>query len=244
MTINRCTFCVTRWVDRALVTAGVQITELQRRRLIAALLSRRHLILSGPPGIGKGRLVRTLVLSGVDGEWDRVCWLQGHPWWAANTASVGRFVELQTDFSLWRLAHFTHSALNGERASLRHDTCACAALRRKCGCGSGLVKVGSRDGRDAGPAYGVCAFVACVERVSPVEIELYFPVVAEWLLKNGRGASRLVPLRLVGTFDGSTPPDLDDRILRVTGLVHLSGAQHSAPRDSWLDADMVSRTQA
>ena len=87
----------------------------------------------------------------------------------------------------------------------------------------------------------MCAFV---ERTSPVEIELYFRVVAEWLLGNGRGASRSVPLRLVGTFDGSIPLDLDDRILRVTGLVHLSGTQDSAPGEDWPDADAVSRTQA
>jgi hypothetical protein len=231
MAINRCTFCVTQWVDRALVTAGVQITELERRRSIATLLSRPHLILSGPPGIGEGRLVHALALSGVDGERDRVCWLQGHPWWAADTANVGRFIELQTDYSLSRLARFAHPALNSEGTSLRHD-------------GVGPVNAGSRNGRHAGPAYGMCAFVACVERVSPVEIELYFRVVAEWLPTNGEGASRFVPLRLTGAFDGSTPPDLDERIRRVTGLVHLSGAQDSTQRDFWRDADMVSPTQA
>ena len=231
MKVQRCISCVTSWVERAYGMADIRITDLERRRLIAALLSRPHLILSGPAGIGKCGLARALALSGVEGERDRVCLLQGHPWWAANTADVGHFVELQTDFSLWRLAHFAYSALNGNGAGSRNGA-------------SSLGETADRADRDIRSAGDVCAYVACVERTSPVEIELYFRVVAEWLLTNGRGASRFVPLRLVGTFDGVAPPDLDDRILRVTGLVHLSGALDGAPRDYWPDAGAVLRTQA
>jgi hypothetical protein len=227
--VHRCWFCVTTWVDHACSLADVQMTELERRRLIAALLSRQNLILSGPVGIGKGRLARALSLSCVNGEQARVCFLQGHPWWAANTANVSRFVELQTDHSLWRLAHFAYSAVNGEGASSRNVE-------------AELPEAAGRNGRDDRPADRVCAYVACVERISPFEIELYFRVVAEWLLRNGTGESKLAPLRLLGTFDSPTPPDLDDRILHITGFVHLSGAQDTTPADSWPETGVVTRT--
>jgi hypothetical protein len=83
-----------------------------------------------------------------------------------------------------------------------------------------------------------------VERVSPIEIELYFRVVAEWLLRNGRAASRFVPIRLVGTFDGSTPPDLDDRILRMAAIVHVLGVQDVAAANSWPVTHTVPQTRA
>ncbi len=53
------------------------LADLVRRRLIASLLSRPHLILSGVPGIGKMRLARALAVSGVGGLEDRVCRLIG-----------------------------------------------------------------------------------------------------------------------------------------------------------------------
>jgi hypothetical protein len=160
----RCHFCITNWVDRAAGLAGVELADLARRRLIAGLLSRPHLILSGPPAIGKGQLARALALAGVDGQRDRICRLQGHPWWAAKTADVARFVELQTDFSLWRLAQFADSALNGGSeiwSALVHPSRSHAGLLRRAG-------QASREGT------GVCSHVVCVERMSPVEIELYF----------------------------------------------------------------------
>jgi len=109
-----CSSYAIAWVDRACTAADVGLTARERRRLIAALLVRRHLILSGPAGIGKCRLAYALALSFTQGRQSRVCLLQGHPWWAARTGDLGRFVELQTDFSVWRLAYFVESALYGE----------------------------------------------------------------------------------------------------------------------------------
>lgn len=187
---------VTTWVDRACAVTSIRLTELQRRRLIAALLSRRNLILSGPFGIGKCQLAHALALSITQGRESRVCLLQGHPWWAARTGNVGRFVQLQTEFSAWRLAYFTESALHGEQPLSRVQA----------------------DG-DAGD------YVAWVARMSPVEIDLYFRVVTEWLIRSAGGNARSMPIRLIGTYDTNTPPHLDDQILRATALVHLSNAR-------------------
>ncbi len=74
---SQCHFCVSDWVDRAVELAGVRLADLVRRRLIALLLSRPHLILTGVPGIGKIRLARALAVSGVGGQEDRVCRLIG-----------------------------------------------------------------------------------------------------------------------------------------------------------------------
>jgi len=225
---NRCWVCVTNWVDRAWRAAGVRLTELERRRLIAALLARPHLILSGPAGIGKGRLARALSLSGVNDERGRVCFLQGHPWWAANTANVSHFVELQTDYSLWRLAHFAYSAVNGEE-SFSPDV---------------MTEAAAGNGQGGEPADQICVHVACVERLSPVEIELYFRVFAEWLLRDGAGESWFLPLRLIGTFDSLAPPHLDERVRRITGLVHLSGSGQGAPGGHLPGADKAARAEA
>ncbi|MFQ6059088.1 MAG: hypothetical protein ACE5MB_09465 [Anaerolineae bacterium] len=171
---------------------GIRLTDLERRRLIAALLSHRHLILSGPAGIGKCQLAYALALSIAQGRQSRVCLLQGHPWWAARTGNIGHFVELQTEFSVWRLAYFMESALHGQRPSARAQT------------------EGDTDD-----------YVACVTRMSPAEVEFYFGVVSQWLLGSARDSVGSVPIRLIGTYDSSTPPDLDDQILRTTALVHL-----------------------
>jgi hypothetical protein len=83
-----------------------------------------------------------------------------------------------------------------------------------------------RPGRDVQAASDVCGYIAYVERMSPVEIELYFRVVAEWLLMNVKGKGNSVPLRLIGTYDCDGPPELDERVLGVAALVNLSGVQH------------------
>jgi hypothetical protein len=227
----RCHSCVTSWVDRAVGLAGVELDDVARRRLIAALLSRPHLILSGPPGIGKEQLIRALALAGVDGQRDRICRLQGHPWWATDTADIGRFVELQTDFSLWRLAYFAHSVVDGPAKATQ-------------GTETGPGRRASHNRKKVQSAASVCAYIACIERISPVEIELYFRVVAQWLVRNSKGASRSVPLRLLGTFDGTGSPDLDDQVLQATALVHLSDALDFVPRDIRPDANASSRALA
>lgn len=210
----RCHFCVANWVDRAASLAEVKLTDLARRRLIASLLSRPHLILSGPTGIGKARLAPALALSGVDGQRDRMCRLQGHPWWAAGTGNVGRFVELHTDFSLWRLAQFANSVLNGgprTRPPLQHQS----------GPHAGHPQETSQSAQEEG---GPCGYVVYIERMSPVEIELYFRVITEWLVQNGGERRGEVPLRLVGTYDSSTPAMLDERLSRLVALVQLGVA--------------------
>ena len=88
---ERCAFCVTAWVDGARDEAGVRLTDLARRRLIAGLLARPHLILSGPAGAGKQRLAEALALSIAARRSSRVCLLQGHPWWAENTCDTSHY---------------------------------------------------------------------------------------------------------------------------------------------------------
>jgi hypothetical protein len=207
----RCTFCVTNWVDRTIELAGVELAGLARRRLIAALLSRVHLILSGSPSIGKRQVASALALSAVGGQSDRVCWVQGHPWWAANSGDVSRFVELQTDFSLWRLAQFADSSLHG-------GSPICSPLAHPPGFHVGLCEKATEAN---GEGIAACRQVACVERMSPLEIELYFWIVARWLVQNGGGGFGPLPLRLVGTYDSRVAPALDEKIGRLVALVHL-----------------------
>jgi hypothetical protein len=173
----------------------VRVTDLEQRQLIAAMLARQHLILSGPAGIGKRQLAHALSLSIAGGRQDSVRLIQGHPWWAADTADVARYVGLQMEFSMWRLADFLGFALNGRQPLSR-----------------------SRVETDVGD------YVICVERMSPVEIDSYFGVLGQWLLEGAPDQAGSVSLRLIGTYDSDTPPDLDGRIRRVVALVHLSNA--------------------
>lgn len=216
----RCHFCITRWVERAVSLAGLELADLARRRLIAGLLSRPHLILSGAPAIGKRRLARALALAGVNGHRDRICRLQGHPWWAAETADVGRFVELQTDFSLWRLAQFADSALNGGS-----DIWSCLVHPSRSPGGALKGAGGSNE-----EGTGICSHVVCVERMSPTEIELYFGIVAKWLVRNGAGETGPLAIRLVGTYDSRVPPVLDKPTSRLVALVHLGAAGERSAR--------------
>ncbi len=111
------------WVDRVLSETGIRLTDLERRQLMAALASRPHLILSGPGGMGKSRLARSLARCITDGRPGHVCTIQGHPWWAAGTGDVAYFIHLQTAFSAWRLAHFMESVPHGAHGTEAYVIC-------------------------------------------------------------------------------------------------------------------------
>jgi hypothetical protein len=194
---QRCPSCITSWVDHARLATGVRLTDAERRRLIAALLSRQHVILSGPAGTGKCQLAHTLALAMVLGRPGHVRSIQGHPWWAARTQNVAHYVSLQTEFSLWRLADFMRSAVPGRRPGSRPQA------------------EGDSD-----------EYVVCIERMSPVEVDFYFGAISGWLARQAQDETRPVSLRLIGTYDSDAPPALNDRILRFTALVHLSRRQN------------------
>lgn len=198
--MRHCPFCITTRVDWACARTGIKLTNLERQRLVAALLSRQHLILSGPAGLGKRRLASALALSIADGQQSHVCLIQGHPWWAARTGDIARFVNLQTEFSVWRLIYFIESALHGQQPPAR-------------------IRAGGN----------AADYVAFVERMSPVEIDFYFGVFPQGLLRGAPDQASAVSLRLIGTYDSSRPPDLDHRILRLAALVHLSGTPVETP---------------
>jgi hypothetical protein len=92
----------------------------QRRQLISALMARRHLILSGPAGLDKTDLAMELALALVQRRQNQLRLIQGHPWWAAGTGDTGRFVNLQMEFSVWRLVDFVDNTANGT-SSIPHD---------------------------------------------------------------------------------------------------------------------------
>ena len=192
------------WVDRATAETGIRLTAPERRRLIAALLSRRHLILSGLSDIGKRKFAHELALSITNGQKDRVCLLQGHPWWATGTDNVGYFVDLQTRFSTWQLAYFADFLLT-KRAP---------TTQQVSGSDQGSQTHDNTDG-----------YVVCVERLSRLEIEFYYGAFAAWLLKSAPVKTRPAPIRLIGTYDSDMPPDQDDFTLGLTAVIHLSGVQ-------------------
>lgn len=189
---------ITMWVDHARAATGIRMTTVERRQLIAALRSRQHLILSGPADIGKRQLAKALAFSMAERQRKRVRLIQGHPWWATGTGDVAHFVNLQMEFSVWRLIDFMESAGNGTRLSSQIQT--------------------DRKGGD---------YVACIERMSPVEIDFYFGVFSQWLRRNRPDKDAALTLRLIGTFDSRKPPNLDRRILCEAAVVHLgSGSAH------------------
>ncbi|GAB4559698.1 MAG: hypothetical protein Kow0047_05740 [Anaerolineae bacterium] len=99
------------WVERALQSSGLALNELDRRRVIAALMSRPHLLLSGPAGIGKGQFIRALAVEMVDHPTEFLCITQGHPWWASNTGDVATYVRMQTTLNEWRVQLFVSRAM-------------------------------------------------------------------------------------------------------------------------------------
>lgn len=195
----------TWWVDQAVYATGVTLAETGRQQLISALRNRRHLILCGR-GIDNSLFARKLSLSMASDRSDHVCLLKGHPWWAARSGDVSRFVELQTEYSLWRLYEFVES-INSERQPWQS---LCGEVQES-------------------------PYVVCVDGMSPVEIDLYFGGVVQWLYRQELRGATPNSLRFVGTFESDLPPVLDATIGRVTALVHLDSTTRS-PVDGRLNA--------
>ena len=212
---SACPHCAIGWVDRAVLTTGLQLDSAVRRQLIAGLLARRHLILSGPRGIGKRRLAKALSLELAHDRLDHVFFLQGHPWWAAGTGDVTHFVELQTEFSLWRLNDFVDS-LSTERQKQ-----------------PGLYTEAQES-----------PHVVCVERMSPAEVDLYFGGAVQWLFRQQVRGAMPASLRFVGTFDSDRPPALDAMIERVAAVVHLSSTTPKPTESELRQQDLGELTKA
>lgn len=175
-------------VDRASDETGITVLDTERRRLIGALLSRPHLILSGDASVPKSELAYHLSVLIANQDDNNVCVLQGHPWWAAKTGNVSQYVELQMQFSAYRLAEFMECALRDRKR--------CADQRN------------SRGGD----------YVACVQGMSAAEINFYFGGLSRHIL----GGVDSADLRIIGTYDADTPPELDKSISHVAAVVHLS----------------------
>lgn len=188
---DRCLPSVVMRVDQACATTNFSLTGKERRKLVTALISRQHLVLTGPPGIGKCLLASELALSLTQKQSNYFRLIQGHPWWATQTGDVSRYVSLQMEFSILRLLDFVEVAQEAQELSIRTET-------------------------SQGPVY-----VACIERMSPVELDFYFGVFARWLSKRVQNKAQRAPLQLTGTYDSQQPPVLDQRILAQTAVVHL-----------------------
>ena len=189
---------VAAWVDQACAIADVTLSGLERRRLIANLLAYKNLIICGPPGVGKCRLANALALAVTDGQRSQICTIQGHPWWAAQTGDVAHYVELQTKFSMWRLTEFATSFVGRLQPSL----------------------LSQNNGEDS-------RYVVCVERMSPVEVHLYFEQFLLWLCQTKHNSNSAQMSRIIGTYDSTMLPNLGDDILRLAALVYIGGtSQH------------------
>lgn len=189
---QHCSACVIGLVERICAKTGIRLADEIRCQLIAGLLARRHLILSGPSATGKCALARSLALSLADGREDRVCSVLGHPWWAGGTGDVAYYANMQMAYSEWRVVYFLANVLaNGENAQ------------------------GKRSVDQAGN------YVVWIERMSPAEIDLYFGLLPYRLVAVQQGTRRGIPVRFIGTYDSDTLPTLDARTLQVVALVHV-----------------------
>lgn len=188
---DHCPSCVRLWIDQASTATGLSLTQTERARLSTTLLSRQHLILAGPAGTGKRVLARELALSLVQGQSNHFRLIQGHPWWATQTGDLARFVSLQMEFSILRLLDFVEAAYDAPELSFPRQSL-------------------------QGPVH-----VACIEGMSPVELDFYFGVFVRWLSKRLQKKAEITPLRLIGTYDSQQPPVLDQRILAQAAVVHL-----------------------
>jgi len=193
---GRCSICVMGSVERICAETGIRLPEEERRQLIAGLLARQHLILSGPQGSRKCELAQALAFSLVAERRERVCTLVGHPWWAGNTDDMAYYANMQMAFSEWRLVYFLAAAQDDEER---------------------MPRVRSED--------SVGGYAVCIERMSPAEIDLYFGTLAYKLAAAGQGMRRYLPVRFIGTYDSDMPPTLDVRTLSVAALVHVDATR-------------------
>jgi hypothetical protein len=108
---ERCRVCVPALVDRAIARSGVAVEQHDRFRLIAALLGRQHLILSGSDTILLNALARALADELAEEREEYVCRFPGHPWWAAGTERVGYYAQMNESVAMWRLCYFLADAL-------------------------------------------------------------------------------------------------------------------------------------
>ncbi len=190
--MQKCPFCTVVQIDTIAAKAGFTLTNAERRQLIAALLSRQHIILSGPPNIGKRKLARELALAVTNNQEQRILTVQGHPWWAARTGNVARFVEIQSQFSIARISYFLDDIL--------------------------------RD-KDKTPEKGAdiaSHFAACIESMSPVEINFYFKNTAQWLNYQKLTQKIVIPLHLIGTYDTLAGPTPDETVLQYAAIIHFT----------------------
>ncbi|NIN34349.1 MAG: hypothetical protein GTO60_04325, partial [Gammaproteobacteria bacterium] len=156
-TLHSCPVCASAWIDRASRASGFILTGLEQQQLLAALLARRHIILSGPMGIGKTQLAQALAAS-MTGDYHRqTMTIQGHPWWTIKTGDPARFVKMQVQFSTLRLNYFVEDILQNQ--ALWSDT----HTRRSFGDD-----------------------VISIHNMSPFEIDLYFKGSLPWLTKDAR----------------------------------------------------------
>lgn len=114
---ERCTVCVPALVDRASARSGMAVETQGRFRLIAALLGRRHLIITGGSSAALGALVETLGEELTGRREDYLCKLPGHPGWAAGTELCSYYAEMQENFGVWRLSYFLADALPAQPAT-------------------------------------------------------------------------------------------------------------------------------